>query len=63
MMFPRKEVLNEVGFFINSNLGEDSDYYQRIKIRYGSDCEVLVSRTLYEALLGEEFFFFLDGQN
>lgn len=60
MMFPRKEVLGRVGYFSDSSISEDSDFYQRIKIEFGSACEVLVFRTLYEALFRPNSSFFSD---
>lgn len=60
MMFPRKEVLERVGYFSDSSISEDSDFYQRIKIEFGPACEVLVFRTLYEALFRPTSSFFSD---
>lgn len=60
MMFPRKEVLERVGYFSDSSISEDSDFYQRIKIEFGPACEVLVFRTLYEALFRPNSSFFSD---
>ncbi|AYC99590.1 hypothetical protein NCHU2750_01930 [Neorhizobium sp. NCHU2750] len=58
MMFPREEVLNEVGFFIGENVSEDADFYERIKIVFGPSCQVHVFRTLYFALFREVSSFF-----
>ncbi|WP_158255697.1 MULTISPECIES: glycosyltransferase family 2 protein [Sinorhizobium] len=65
MMFPRREVLDRVGFFLESNLSEDADFYERIKIAFGKGCELLVFRTLYEALFrnNSSFFSEVDIQN
>lgn len=60
MMFPRREVLERVGYFSDSSISEDSDFYQRIKIEFGPACEVLVFRTLYEALFRPNSSFFSD---
>jgi hypothetical protein len=58
MMFPRKEVIEKVGYFLEQNLSEDADFYERIKIAFGGECEVLVFRTLYEALFRHDSSFF-----
>ncbi|MDX0605611.1 glycosyltransferase [Sinorhizobium medicae] len=58
MMFPRKEVIEKVGYFVEGNLSEDADFYERIKIAFGERCEVVVFRTLYEALFRENSSFF-----
>lgn len=58
MMFPRREVLEKVGYFLESSLSEDADFYERIKIAFGKGCEFLVFRTLYEALFRESSSFF-----
>jgi glycosyltransferase involved in cell wall biosynthesis len=53
MMFPREEALGKIGYFLSKSLGEDAEYYERLKIAFGVDCEVLVFGTLYEALFSE----------
>ncbi|SMF57822.1 Glycosyl transferase family 2 [Xaviernesmea oryzae] len=58
MMFPRKETLEKVGYFLEEEVGEDADYYERIKIAFGDECEILVFRTLYQALFRPESSFF-----
>ncbi|NTJ43577.1 glycosyltransferase family 2 protein [Agrobacterium larrymoorei] len=58
MMFRRDIVLDRVGFFKDSTVGEDSDYYQRIKFEFGLSAEVLIFRTLYRALFRENSSFF-----
>ncbi|KAA3503665.1 glycosyltransferase family 2 protein [Agrobacterium tumefaciens] len=58
MMFPRKEILERVGFFMDGTVSEDSDFYERIKIAFGADCETLVFRTLYHALFRQNSSFF-----
>lgn len=62
MMFPRKEVIDRVGYFFDGSLSEDSDYYERIKIAFGPSCEVLVFRTLYQALYRPNSSFFSNVQ-
>lgn len=57
MMFRRREVLERVGYFEDSSISEDSDFYERIKIEFGA-CEVLVFRTLYQALFRPHSSFF-----
>lgn len=63
MMFPREEVLERVGYFMDGSISEDSDYYERIKIAFGVECEVLVFRTFYKALCRVESSFFSQMQN
>lgn len=60
MMFPRNEVVERVGFFENLSISEDSDFYERIKIEFGTECEILVFRTLYKALFKPRSAFFSD---
>lgn len=60
MMFPRSEVLERIGFFENISISEDSDFYERIKIEFGTECEVVVFRTLYKALFKPGSAFFSD---
>jgi len=60
MMFPREEVLSKVGYFADTSISEDSDYYERIKVAFGSDCQITVFRTLYEALFRPNSSFFSD---
>ncbi|WP_322884742.1 glycosyltransferase family A protein [Sinorhizobium medicae] len=60
MMFPRNEVLERVGYFEKCSVSEDSDLYERIKIEFGASCEILVFRTLYEALFRPQSSFFSD---
>ncbi|WP_320188853.1 glycosyltransferase family A protein [Agrobacterium rosae] len=58
MMFRRELVLNRVGFFLNESVGEDSDFYERIKIVFGANSEVVLPKILYRALYrrGSSFF-------
>lgn len=58
MMFPREEVLREVGYFREESVSEDADYYERIKIAFGPRCEVVLFRTLYNALFRSSSSFF-----
>jgi glycosyltransferase involved in cell wall biosynthesis len=58
MMFPREEVIEKVGFFIEQNVSEDADFYERLKIYFGPDSELVLFRTLYEALFREDSSFF-----
>lgn len=60
MMFPRKEILNAVGYFDDLSVSEDTDYIERIKIAFGPSCHVLVFRTLYRALFRKDSSFFSD---
>ncbi|PZU17847.1 MAG: hypothetical protein DI589_25435 [Shinella sp.] len=50
MMFPRREVVERIGYFVPETVGEDSEYYERIKIAFGKESEVVVFATLYRAL-------------
>lgn len=58
MMFRREEVLGRVGYFNDFSVGEDSDFYERIKIAFGKDSELLLFRTLYRALFRSNSSFF-----
>jgi glycosyltransferase involved in cell wall biosynthesis len=49
MMFRRLEVLTNVGYFPDKSIGEDSDYYQMIKSKFGGNFEKVIFRTLYRA--------------
>ena len=50
MMFPRREVLERIGYFVPETVGEDSEYYERIKIAFGEESEIVLFATLYRAL-------------
>ena len=58
MMFPRKEVLEKVGFFRTLTVSEDADYFERIKAAFGVESEVKVFRTMYRALFRPSSSFF-----
>lgn len=58
MMFPREDVLSNVGLFREKNVSEDSDYFERIKIWFGVGCDKNIFRTLYEAQFREDSSFF-----
>jgi glycosyltransferase involved in cell wall biosynthesis len=53
MMFPRTEALATIGYFLDQTVSEDAEYYERLKIAFGSESEILVFGTLYEALFTE----------
>jgi len=53
MMFPREEALETIGYFLDETVGEDAEYYERLKIAFGKESEILVFGTLYEALFSE----------
>lgn len=53
MMFLRDDALEKVGFFLEKSVGEDAEYYERLKIAFGKQAEILVFGTLYEALFRE----------
>lgn len=60
MMFPRREVLQRVGFFSDLSVSEDTEFLERIKIAFGPECHILVFRTLYLALFRPNSSFFSD---
>lgn len=62
MMFRRERVIDRVGFFLDESVSEDSDLYERIKIAFGSNSEVVLPKILYRALYrrGSSFFSSVD---
>ncbi|NSY19989.1 glycosyltransferase family A protein [Neorhizobium sp. AL 9.2.2] len=58
MMFPRREVIEKIGFFREESVSEDADYYERIKVVFGPQAEIVVFRTLYRALFRRNSAFF-----
>lgn len=60
MMFPRRPVLETVGYFRDMSVSEDTEYYERIKIAFGADSKTLIFRTLYHALFRPTSSFFSD---
>lgn len=63
MMFPRQDVLDNVGFFREANVSEDSDFFERIKVFFGEGCDTNIFRTLYEAQFREDSSFFSSCEN
>ena len=60
MMFPRREILEKVGYFDDISVSEDTDLLERIRIAFGRDCHANVFRTLYLALFQPTSTFFSD---
>lgn len=61
MLFGRP-VLERVGFFQSLRVGEDAEYYGRIKAVYGPDCERVLMRPLYDARFSPDSLLFCDGE-
>ncbi len=51
MVMCRKEVIHEIGYYDNNRFGGDSDYYNRLALRYGKTGDVV--STLYYANAGD----------
>lgn len=51
MVMCRKDVIREIGYYDNNRFGGDSDYYNRLVLRYGKNGDV--SNTLYYANAGD----------
>jgi glycosyltransferase involved in cell wall biosynthesis len=49
MLFRRELVLRQVGFFRDLLLGEDSEYFARVRAVFGNECEIHVPVVLYLA--------------
>ncbi|MES5100711.1 glycosyltransferase family 2 protein [Agrobacterium sp. BA1120] len=58
MMFPREDIIDAVGYFRRTSIGEDSEYYERIKRKFGKSSEKVIFRTLYKAKFNENSSFF-----
>jgi glycosyltransferase involved in cell wall biosynthesis len=61
MLFPRVEALDSIGYFLNETVGEDAEYYERLKIAFDKNSEILVFGTLYEALFSANSSLFGDA--
>jgi hypothetical protein len=49
MLLPRDPVFERVGYMLDLRVGEDSEYYQRIRATFGSRSELHLFQTLYRA--------------
>ena len=61
MMFRARPVLSRVGFLDELHVGEDAEYYERIKLVFGRDAEVVLFETLYVARFAPSSLLFSDG--
>jgi len=61
MMFRREAVLARIGYMRNTEVSEDSEYYQRIKLVFGQDCTRHIWKALYIAGFNEASLLFSDG--
>lgn len=61
MMFERERILERIGYMRNTKVGEDSEYYQRIKLVFGKECGRHIWKPLYVAGFDEYSLLFSDG--
>lgn len=61
MMFPRDPVLERVGFMRELRVGEDAEYYERIRAVFGLEHEVHLFQTLYLARFAPGSLLFSHG--
>ncbi len=62
MMFRRKPVLSRLGYMRAIRVSEDAEYYERIKLLYGEDCEAHILKILYFAGFDTSSLLFSDGK-
>lgn len=62
MMFPRTPVFDRLGYFLDLKVGEDSEYYERIKTVFGAERESHIFKTLYRARFATGSLLFSSGQ-
>jgi glycosyltransferase involved in cell wall biosynthesis len=61
MLFPRDPVLTRVGFMLDIRIGEDTEYYERIRAVFGRAREVHLFQTLYRARFSTDSLLFSSG--
>lgn len=54
-------VLSTLGYLDGLHVGEDAEYYERIKLVFGDDAEILLFKTLYVARFVPSSLLFSDG--
>ncbi|MGE0786334.1 MAG: glycosyltransferase family 2 protein [Sandaracinaceae bacterium] len=62
MLLPRRPVFERVGYMRPLEVGEDSEYYERIKAVFGEGREVHLFQTLYRARFAEGSLLFSHGE-
>ncbi len=62
MMFPRYPVFTTIGYMMDLRVGEDSEYYERIKATYGDHSEIHLFETLYRQLFSPDSLLFSNSQ-
>lgn len=61
MLFPREPVFTTLGYLASLAVGEDSEYYQRIRTVFGRNSEVHLFETLYRARYAPDSLLFSHG--
>lgn len=61
MVMCKKEVIYDIGYYDNNRFGGDSDYYNRLMLKYGKNGDV--SSTLYYANAGDNRLTKIHGTN
>jgi hypothetical protein len=61
MMFNRKKVVDNIGYFLDIPRSEDSEYFERIKAVFGQHAEKHVFKVLYRALVSPSSLTFSEG--
>ncbi len=61
MLFPRRPVFEGLGYMMDLRVGEDSEYYERIKATFGEPSEVHLFQTLYRAGFRSDSLMFSHG--
>nr|MDQ3032696.1 glycosyltransferase family 2 protein [Myxococcota bacterium] len=62
MMFPREKVLSRIGYLRALEVGEDAEYYERIRAVFGAERELHLFETLYRARFAEGSLLFSNGE-
>jgi glycosyltransferase involved in cell wall biosynthesis len=62
MLFPRDPVLRQLGYMLDLPVGEDAEYYERIRTVFGPEREIHIFQTLYRAQFDEGSLLFADAE-
>lgn len=62
MLFPRRPVFTQIGFMLEYAVGEDTEYFERIRAVFGKDREVHLFQTLYRAGFSPGSLLFANGE-
>ncbi len=61
MVFPREPVLSKLGYMVDFRVGEDTEFYERIRAVFGRDRAIHLFQTLYYARFAESSLLFSTG--